>query len=136
MWFKRMKRILQLVSILTILLLVGQPTLTRASCAWASAASAPCKAKCPKGMSQMGMDCRMAGTMAASGCPANCCQSALQPAMARRIAITRPRVAIAGSVAVLLPSVAEARPASAVIPPGESHFAVTERHILLQVFRI
>jgi hypothetical protein len=134
--FKRMKRLLQFVSILTILLLVGQPTLTRASCAWASAASLPGTAACPMGMTRMGEDCRIAGQMAASNCPANCCRSALQPSMARRAAPFRPRVSLIGSVAALLPAVAETRPASAVRPPGDSPFAGTERHIFLQVFRI
>jgi hypothetical protein len=130
-----MKRLSQFVSVLAILLLAGQPMLTRASCAWGSA-SEPCMVACPMGMSQMGMDCRMADRMGAAGCPLNCCQSALQPAMARLTTPARPRLALLHTVAVILPAVAGTQLRLAIRPPGAPPLGGRERHILLQVFRI
>ncbi len=131
-----MKRLLQLVSIVVILLLAGQPAMLRADCAWGSGSGAPCVAQCPMGMGQMGMDCQMADQMASTGCPLNCCQSALQPAVARAAAPNRPRLAISLFVTAVLPVAAEAQAGILVRPPGERPIFATERHILLQVFRI
>jgi hypothetical protein len=132
-----MKRILQIVAVLSVALLAAQPALAGLSCTMEAPTSMPCVPGCDMtAMSQMGMDCQMPLQIAGTGCFQDCCQRGLPQVVAQLASGAKPKAARTQLV-LIVPQIAPALQRSfAATPPDAIVAAAPPRYILFRVFRI
>jgi hypothetical protein len=132
----RMKRFLQFVAVVMVVLLTAQPALAGMSCEMGTPASGHRASCCHKAMSRVGMNCPMHHKIAASGCEQSCCYDALPQGVALLAAGVKPKAGRADCFIVVPRMVAEADAPFVAAPPGNTIAAAPARYILFQVFRI
>jgi hypothetical protein len=136
-----MKRVLQLVVLVTVSLLAAQPALAGLPCAQAIPAASDCAPGCGMAMnqgpmSQMGMDCQMSWQAPGNCGERNCCSAALPQLVAHLSSVDKSRDARTIQFVPALQAVVLAGPVFAVSPPVDPVSAAPAKYVLFHVFRI
>jgi hypothetical protein len=133
---KRMKKLLQFVTVLAISLFAGQPGFAALACSARTAASVPCAPRCPMAMHHLGAECLGHESAAGSRCDQEFCRHGVAPAVMRLASGTRRTALNTGFVASLPPTTANASVASPPPLPDPPVSGAPARYILFRVFRI